>query len=56
MKRGMPVSFAVCARYSVKRRLIVAVNEGGTTEQLRPLEDARGFFVYINKLERGNQA
>ncbi len=44
MKREMPVSFAVCARYSVKRRSITIVNEGGTTELLRPLEDVRAFL------------
>ncbi len=32
----------------------MAVNKGGTTEQLRPFEDVRGFFVYIKEPERGN--
>ena len=47
MKREMPVSFAVCARYSVKRRLFSAVNKGGTTEVLRPLMRMRGLFIFI---------
>ena len=47
MKRET-VSSAVCARYSAQRRLISAVNEGGTTELLRPFEDEGAFYFYTD--------